>query len=960
MIFISYRITDSLDAVRSLNEGLTRVFGSDAVFWDKSQLQGGHVWTEELENNAKHRKVMLVVIGPKWHTATASEEGWAGVVRLFNPNDWVRKEITLALDAGNIVIPILLNGAAMPGEAWLRNCGLHSFYKLQSVQLTATNHDADLAALVALVREYCPELDAWPVSIPGSCAPEAKKWTPSVLYPLQPAPHFTGREELLNELTSWVVSPSDPTRVRALVAAGGTGKTALAEKVLASLPRENPFGVFVWSFYEDPKTEAFLRAACRYFLGDAPKETGGLLERLQNGLRSANLPHLLILDGLELVQATGTACRTRGELEDQLMKRFLRWLAAGRDTSTRALITSRFPLPDLADWKGHGFCATDLTDLDVPAARAVFRKWGVKGSDATVDALADSVHRHALTVDVLASYLGTLHGGDPTHAPAFDPEFLADTDLKTAKLHRVLTSYAEQLADQERDLLARLSVFPRGVGVELLCCVARGGKTISGSLKGCTQSELTKLLERLRMLGLVFRYEFGGMQTFTAHPFLRDFFEKLLGVEAPRKIHETVQRRLTADLNQRPKHLPTDPVDLDKYQQLIEHACLAGNPLSAFAVYSGTLGGKPHLAWRLGEYSRGLRLISGIIQAVEQHEQPHDFPPSLRATAYSDCATYSLVLGNIPNAMLYYQKEAEILAALEEPAQRCENLQNQSRVAIHGGCFWNAIPLVRAALDAAKEDKYPYYLSCTLALLGELRSLLGQNSAAMDAFTSATRVEEGPLIALRGVQEAEFRYRSGQLTEAQHRAESNMPICAERWQSSFARCAIVLSRVALASSPSSLAQIIANQQIATTFATRSGHTEVTLQSNHLDAEIARHEKNFSLASSKALDGIHLADSCGFGRWSLDIRIELSKIHLAAGEPEKAIEPAEWVLKRSQEPDCQYAWGIADSLHLLGVAHARLGHREKAREYLRQAIEKRKPLEHPQLAESESELAKLTG
>ena len=63
MIFISYRISDSLDLVRRLDADLTREFGEDAVFRDKSRLQGGHDWTHELEQNAKSRRVMLVVIG---------------------------------------------------------------------------------------------------------------------------------------------------------------------------------------------------------------------------------------------------------------------------------------------------------------------------------------------------------------------------------------------------------------------------------------------------------------------------------------------------------------------------------------------------------------------------------------------------------------------------------------------------------------------------------------------------------------------------------------------------------------------------------------------------------------------------------------------------------------------------------------------------------------------------------
>jgi hypothetical protein len=65
-----------------------------------------------------------------------------------------------------------------------------------------------------------------------------------------------------------------------------------------------------------------------------------------------------------------------------------------------------------------------------------------------------------------------------------------------------------------------------------------------------------------------------------------------------------------------------------------------------------------------------------------------------------------------------------------------------------------------------------------------------------------------------------------------------------------------------------------------------------------------------------------------------------------------------VLKRSQEDDCQYAWGIADAFHLLGVAHARLGDTARARQYLRRAVKARRPLEHPALPETEDELRRL--
>src|SRR5207244_3472597 len=132
---------------------------------------------------------------------------------------------------------------------------------------------------------------------------------------LQPAQHFRGREVKLQELKDWLLAPVTPDRVVSVVAAGGTGKTALVNQALHETALSDRAGVFVWSFYEDPHTDAFLREAYLYFTGEKDTPTGGMLERLQLAL-SGDAPHVLILDGLERVQSDDGR-RRRGELEDQ-------------------------------------------------------------------------------------------------------------------------------------------------------------------------------------------------------------------------------------------------------------------------------------------------------------------------------------------------------------------------------------------------------------------------------------------------------------------------------------------------------------------------------------------------------------------------------------------------------------------------------------------------------------------
>jgi hypothetical protein len=96
------------------------------------------------------------------------------------------------------------------------------------------------------------------------------------------------------------------------VAAGGAGKTALTDKALHVLEHSDGAGLFVWSFYEDPKTDSSLRAAYLYFTGEKDVRAGGMLERLQIAL-SGDAPHIVVLDGLERVQSEGAPLR-RGEI----------------------------------------------------------------------------------------------------------------------------------------------------------------------------------------------------------------------------------------------------------------------------------------------------------------------------------------------------------------------------------------------------------------------------------------------------------------------------------------------------------------------------------------------------------------------------------------------------------------------------------------------------------------------
>jgi len=117
LIFISYRISDANQFVARLDDSLSVEFGRDAVFRDKTRIDGGQDWPQEIEQNAKSRPIMLVVISKTWESASFTQGKYKGYPRLHDPDDWVRREIGIAFNTSKTVIPILVDGTPMPGKA---------------------------------------------------------------------------------------------------------------------------------------------------------------------------------------------------------------------------------------------------------------------------------------------------------------------------------------------------------------------------------------------------------------------------------------------------------------------------------------------------------------------------------------------------------------------------------------------------------------------------------------------------------------------------------------------------------------------------------------------------------------------------------------------------------------------------------------------------------------------------
>jgi formylglycine-generating enzyme required for sulfatase activity len=108
-IFISYRRDDSRSICDAIYKRLTDRFGASDVFRDTSSIPYGVDYRQYIQQVLEQCSIQLVIIGP--HRATISH---GQRPRLDDPDDLVRIEVETALKHELKVVPVLVEGAALP------------------------------------------------------------------------------------------------------------------------------------------------------------------------------------------------------------------------------------------------------------------------------------------------------------------------------------------------------------------------------------------------------------------------------------------------------------------------------------------------------------------------------------------------------------------------------------------------------------------------------------------------------------------------------------------------------------------------------------------------------------------------------------------------------------------------------------------------------------------------------
>jgi len=149
LIFVSYRRQDTQSATGRLCDKLQTHFSVDQVFHDIESIAPGSSFPATIAAKIAASSIVLVMIGRHW----LDPAGDSGQSRLFDPDDYVRLEIMTALQRDIPVIPVLVEGAAMPAASDLPE-PLSALATRQAHEITEQRWQYDSDLLVKQIERF--------------------------------------------------------------------------------------------------------------------------------------------------------------------------------------------------------------------------------------------------------------------------------------------------------------------------------------------------------------------------------------------------------------------------------------------------------------------------------------------------------------------------------------------------------------------------------------------------------------------------------------------------------------------------------------------------------------------------------------------------------------------------------------------------------------------------------------
>jgi tetratricopeptide (TPR) repeat protein len=552
-----------------------------------------------------------------------------------------------------------------------------------------------------------------------------------------------------------------------IIAAGGTGKTALVDKWFRR--HLNEATAFGWSFYSQGTSEnrqtssdPFFADILRFFklTVDPTASVYAKAEALAEQLRKERV--LLILDGCEPLQDAA------GDMKDSALKALLQELA----TQNKGLVvcTTRVRINDVPDDPPRAQ-SIDLDNLDPEYGAEYLRYLGVDGTDEELRKASTAYGNHALALTLLGTYLVDFCDRDVRRRIEI-PKLMVDEVKAGAHARHVMAAYAAMFEGKpELEILRALAYFDRPAESAALKLV----------LPAMPDLKYKAALKRLRAARLILTAD--PTAPLDCHPLIREHFAAEMRETAPDAFRDGHSRLYEYYL----KQAPQQPDTLEKMTPLfyaVYHGCQAGRHQEMFdEVYYTRIvrGNEFYLLRKLGAFGSNLYLLANLFDV------PWTVPiPSLSAAkqtwVVSSAASALRALGRIADAAGPMRAAAEARVKEASWENAAINYGNLTELHLALGNVNEAIAAARQAVDFADRSGYWQQRSSRTADLADAIHQSGDLTESDRLFEQAEHLQtDNPVLyAVRGYQYCDLLLSQGQNTEVVRRATLALVI-AERY-----------------------------------------------------------------------------------------------------------------------------------------------------------------------------------
>jgi tetratricopeptide (TPR) repeat protein len=565
-------------------------------------------------------------------------------------------------------------------------------------------------------------------------------------------PTLIGREVQIAFLDRAWADPA--TNVVQVVAAGGTGKTALVDKWFRKHLGEAT--VFGWSFYSQgssvdrqTSSDPFFADIIRWFdIKVAPEASIYIkAEAVARRLREERV--LLLLDGVEPLQdSTGT-------LRDLPLKALIQELATGHKGLTVCTTRVEMDLPEAV--------ALDLDNL-TPEQGAEYLRQLLKldTADEELKKASREYGNHALALTLLGTYLVDFCGGDILRR--FEIRALTGEEGKLYQhTRRMIAAYERMFAGKpEADILRALGYFDRPAEPEGLKLV----------LPAVDDHTFRRALKRLHDARLILTTD--PKQPLDCHPLVREHFAAQATQEGHARLYEHYKDRA-----------PFQPDTLEEMTPLfyaVYHGCKAGQHQEALSdVYRDRIlrGGYFYLLKQLGAFGTNLSLLANFFETPWARPVA-DLSPTDRALVINIAGSTLRAVGRLADAVEPTRAGAEARERLEQWENAAINYNNFSQLHLTLGNVVEAIAAARQSVDFAERSGDTFQTMTTLTALADALHQSGDVAEAERLFKEAERIqaESQPeyqiVYALQGYQYCDLLLTRGQTVKVLRRASQSL------------------------------------------------------------------------------------------------------------------------------------------------------------------------------------------